>query len=130
MQDNAIFKNETFKYKYSSEKAKEVDDIVNKYLAKEDDKLTQIKKLDAAVERKAAIKAIAIGVIGALIMGTGMSIVLEAASSFLAVGIVVGLMGIAVMAIAFPIHKRTLKKEREAAAPQILALSQDIKNEL
>ena len=130
MQDNETFENETFKYKYSSEKAKEVDDIVNKYLAKEDDKLTQIKKLDAAVERKAAIKAITIGVIGALIMGTGMSIVLEAASSFLAVGIVVGLMGIAVMAIAFPIHKRTLKKEREAAAPQILALSQDIKNEL
>ena len=37
---------------------------------------------------------------------------------------------IAVMAAAYPIHKRTLRKEREAAAPQILALSQDIKNEL
>lgn len=130
MQDNATFKNETFKYEYSSEKAKEVDDIVNKYVAKEDDKLTQIKKLDAAVGRKATIRAITVGVIGTLILGTGMSIVMEAASSFLAVGIVVGLIGMAVMAVAFPIHKRTLKKEREAAAPQILALSQDIKNEL
>ena len=46
MQDNAAFKNEAFKYEYSSEKAKEVDDIVNKYVGKEDDKLTQIKKLD------------------------------------------------------------------------------------
>lgn len=130
MQDNATFKNETFKYEYSSEKAKVVDDIVNKYVAKEDDKLTQIKKLDAAVERKATIKAITVGVIGALIMGAGMSIIMEASASFFVAGIVVGLIGMAVMAIAFPIHKRTLKKEREAVAAQILALSQEIKNEL
>lgn len=130
MQDNAAFKNEAFKYEYSSEKAKEVDDIVNKYVAKEDDKLTQIKKLDEAVERRAAIKAVTIGVIGALIMGAGMSIIMKASASFFVTGIVVGLIGMAVMAAAFPIYKGILKKEREAAAPQILALSQDIKNEL
>lgn len=130
MQDNAAFKNEAFKYEYSSEKAKEVDDIVNKYVGKEDDKLTQIKKLDEAVECKAAIKAVTIGVIGVLIMGAGMSIIMEASASFFVAGIVVGLIGMAVMAAAYPIHRRTLRKEREAAAPQILALSQDIKNEL
>ena len=130
MQDNAAFKNEAFKYEYSSEKAMEVDDIVNKYVAKEDDKLTQIKKLDEAVERRAAIKAVTIGVIGALIMGAGMSIIMKASASFFVTGIVVGLIGMAVMAAAFPIYKGILKKEREAAAPQILALSQDIKNEL
>lgn len=130
MQDNAAFKNEAFKYEYSSEKAKEVDDIVNKYVGKEDDKLTQIKKLDEAVECKAAIKAVTIGVIGVLIMGAGMSIIMEASASFFVAGIVVGLIGMAVMAAAYPIHKRTLRKEREAAVPQILALSQDIKNEL
>lgn len=130
MQDNAAFKNEAFKYEYSSEKAKEVDDIVNKYVGKEDDKLTQIKKLDEAVECKAAIKAVTIGVIGVLIMGAGMSIIMEASASFFVAGIVVGLIGMAVMAAAYPIHKRTLRKEREAAATQILALSQDIKNEL
>lgn len=130
MQDNAAFKNEAFKYEYSSEKAKEVDDIVNKYVGKEDDKLTQIKKLDEAVECKAAIKAVTIGVIGVLMMGAGMSIIMEASASFFVAGIVVGLIGMAVMAAAYPIHKRTLRKERGAAAPQILALSQDIKNEL
>lgn len=130
MQDNAAFKNEAFKYEYSSEKAKEVDDIVNKYVGKEDDKLTRIKKLDEAVECKAAIKAVTIGVIGVLIMGAGMSIIMEASASFFVAGIVVGLIGMAVMAAAYPIHKRTLRKEREAVAPQILALSQDIKNEL
>lgn len=130
MQDNGTLKNETFKYEYSSEKIKEAEDIASKYVPKEDDKLTQIKKLDAAVERKAAIKAVTIGVIGALIMGAGMSIVMEASASFFVAGIVVGLIGMAVMAVAFPIHKRTLKKEREAVAAQILALSQEIKNEL
>lgn len=130
MQDNGTLKNETFKYEYSSEKIKEAEDIASKYVPKEDDKLTQIKKLDAAVERKAAIKAVTIGVIGALIMGAGMSIVMEAPASFFVAGIVVGLIGMAVMAVAFPIHKRTLKKEREAVAAQILALSQEIKNEL
>ena len=130
MQDNATFKNEAFKYEYSSENVKEVDDIVNKYVATEDDKLTQIRKLDESVERRAAIKAVTIGVIGVLIMGAGMSIIMKAAASFFVTGIVVGLIGMAVMAAAFPIHKRTLRKEREAAAPQILALSQDIKNQL
>ena len=89
MQDNAAFKNEAFKYEYSSEKAKEVDDIVNKYVGKEDDKLTRIKKLDEAVECKAAIKAVTIGVIGVLIMGAGMSIIMEASASFFVAGIVV-----------------------------------------
>lgn len=130
MQDNETLKNETFKYEYSSEKIKEVEDIASKYVPREDDKLTQIKKLDAAVERKATIKAVTVGVIGALIMGAGMSIIMEASASFFVAGIVVGLIGMAVMAIAFPIHKRTLKKEREAVAAQILALSQEIKNKL
>ena len=122
--------NSTFKYEYSAEKAKQVEEIVNKYVPKEKDKVTQLKELDAAVERKATMKSITVGIVGVLILGAGMSIIMEAASAFFVVGIVVGLIGMAVMGMAFPIHKKTLKKEREAVAAQVLALSQEITKEV
>ena len=122
--------NSTFKYEYSAEKAKQVEEIVSKYVPKEKDKVTQLKELDAAVERKATMKSITVGIVGVLILGAGMSIIMEAASAFFVVGIVVGLVGMAVMGMAFPIHKKTLKKEREAVAEQVLALSQEITKEV
>ena len=69
--------------------------------------------------------------IGALILGTGMSLFmteLGAALGNLAMvlGVVVGIAGIVLVVLAYPVYNRTLKKERERIAPEILKISDEL----
>ena len=81
--------------------------------------------------QKAQAAALAVGIIGALILGTGMSLCmteLGAALGNLAmvIGIAVGLVGMVPVALAYPIYNRILKKEREKIAPEILRLTDEL----
>ena len=64
-------KNETFNYTYSAKQQEEIKNIRKKYAAPEEDKMEQLRKLDRQVTQKAQAWAIALGVVGALILGTG-----------------------------------------------------------
>ena len=122
---------EGFSFTYSAAQQQEVEDIRKKYLPKEEDKMEQLRKLHAVPTQKAQAWAIAVGVIGALIMGTGMSLAMTdigAALGSLAMvlGIAVGLLGIVLVALAYPIYNRVLKKQRAKIAPEILRLSDEL----
>lgn len=123
--------NQSFEYTYSAKRQQEVERIRSKYLPKEEDKLEQLRKLHHSATRKAQAWAIAIGVIGALILGSGMSLCLTELSGFLGgtamfVGIPVGLAGMVLVALAYPVHNRVLAKERQRIAPDILRLSEEL----
>jgi uncharacterized membrane protein YuzA (DUF378 family) len=123
-----------FSFTYSAEQQKEVEAIRKKYLPKEENKMEQLRKLHAIPTQKAQTAALVVGVIGALIMGTGMSLtmtdlgaILGAYSDFsMIIGIVVGLAGMVPVALAYPIYNRVLKKQREKIAPEILRLSDEL----
>ena len=71
------------------------------------------------------------GIIGALIMGTGMSLAmteLGAALGSLAMvmGIVIGVVGMVLVALAYPLYNRVLKKQRERIASEILRLTDEL----
>jgi len=122
---------EGFSFTYSAEQQKEVEAIRKKYLPREEDKMEQLRKLHAVPTQKAQAASIAMGVIGALIMGTGMSLAMTdigaALGSFaMVLGIVIGLVGMMLVALAYPIFNRVLKKEREKIAPEILRLSDEL----
>ena len=124
-------KNETFNYTYSAKQQEEIKNIRKKYMDPEEDKMEQLRKLDQRVTQKAQIWAIALGVIGALILGTGMSLAMTDLSGFLGgtamfIGIPVGLIGIALAALAYPVYNRILKKERQRIAPEILRLTDEL----
>jgi len=121
----------SFEYTYSPQQKKEVEAIRSKYLPKQEDKMEQLRRLHRIPTRKAQAVSIASGVIGALILGTGMSLFmteLGAALGNLAmvIGVAVGLAGIALIAMAYPVYNRTLKQEREKIAPEILRLSDEL----
>ena len=65
-----------FQYTYSAKEQNEINDIRKKYLPKEEDKMAQLRRLDASVYRKGTVVSLVIGIIGALIMGAGMSLVM------------------------------------------------------
>lgn len=124
--------NKSFEYTYSAEQQKEVEEIRKKYLPKEVDKMEELRKLHAIPTQKAQAGAIAMGVVGTLIMGAGMSLVMTDIGALLGgivliLGIIVGLFGMVLVALAYPVYNRVLKKERQKIAPEILRLSDEIK---
>ena len=122
---------EEFSFTYSAQQQKEVEAIRKKYLPREEDKMEQLRKLHAVPTQKAQAASLAVGVVGALIMGTGMSLAMTeigAALGSLAmvIGILVGIVGMVLVALAYPLYNRVLKKQREKIAPEILRLSDEL----
>lgn len=118
--------NETFHYTYSAKEQEEVKRIRNKYIPKEEDKMEQLRRLDAGVNEKATVQSIIVGVIGTLIMGIGMCCCMVWADALFVPGIVIGLAGMAVMGAAYPVYSKTLKKERDKIAPEIMRLTDEL----
>ena len=127
---------EGFNFTYSAAQQQEVEDIRKKYLPKEEDKMEQLRKLHAVPTQKAQAASLAVGVIGALIMGTGMSLAMTDIGQMLGshrelsmlIGILIGLVGMVLVAFAYPLYNRVLRKEQEKIAPEILRLSDELLN--
>ena len=82
----------------------------------------QIVAIEASIHKKAAIKAITIGIISCLLLGVGMSLTMVT-DGFFVLGIIVGIAGLAIACANFPLYKRDLAKMRAAAKPQIMELA-------
>lgn len=123
---------ESFSYTYSAKQQEEIKAIRKKYEAPEENKMEQLRRMDASATKKATIRSMTVGIIGALIMGLGMSISMTdigaVFGSFLSmlVGIVIGVLGIVLVCLAYPTYHRTLKAERERIAPEVLRLSDEL----
>ena len=115
-----------FQYTYSAKEQAEIKRIRSKYTPKEENKMEQLRRLDASATQKATMYAIIVGVIGALIMGAGMSLCMVWADKLFIPGIVIGIIGMAVLAVAWPLYNRVLKKERERIAPEVLRLTDEL----
>lgn len=126
--------NESFRFTYSAEEQEEVKKIRQKYQPQEEDKMTRLRKLDASVTQKATVVSLAIGIIGALVMGSGMSLVMTNLVVILGVqgnvgmviGIIIGIVGIVLVCLAYPIYNNIVKKERKKIAPEILRLTEEL----
>ena len=88
--------------------------------------MEQLRRLDAGVTEKATAVSIIVGIAGALIMGIGMCCAMVWQGIWFIPGIVIGLVGIVVVAMAYPIYQKILKKEREKIAPEIIRLTDEL----
>ena len=124
--------NNAFEYTYSAQRQKEVEAIRSKYLPKEADKMEQLRQLHRIPTKKATATALSLGVIGTLILGTGMSLIMTDIGVFLGLtdsmvsGILIGMVGLLTMSLAYPLYRRVLKKQREKITPEILRLSDEL----
>ena len=123
--------NHSFEYTYSPQRQREIEEIRKAYLPKEEDKMTELRRLHAIPTQKAQTLSLTVGIIGLLILGTGMSLCmteLGAALGSLAMvlGILVGLAGLAMVAVSYPLYRRTLEQERAKIAPEILRLTDEL----
>ena len=129
-------KETSFRYTYSAKEQAEVEGIRKKYLPQEENKLERLRKLHNSATQKAQTWAIVLGVIGALILGSGMSLIMTdlavslgiAAGAAMVLGVILGLVGLIMVALAYPVYDRVLKKERARIAPEILRLTDELLN--
>lgn len=107
--------------------------VANEYSVKTATKVTALKKLDQKVKLFPTVFTFTFGIVSALILGLGMCFVLgvltEIGSVSMAIGIVVGLLGIAGMSLNYPIYKRILTKRKEKYAGDIISLAKEIADE-
>ncbi len=117
-----------FSYKYSAHEQEEIRRIREKYTEKEKSlsKLDIIKKLDKSVTDAATVASLVVGIIGILVMGTGMSLVMVWGGDYMLAGIIIGLIGIALVAAAYPIYNSVIRAKRKKIAPEILRLTDEL----
>ena len=109
-----------------------VQKIRTQYTKKEHTQLDALKELDAKVKRPANVFAYIFGGISAIIMGSGMSLVMTdigatlGMSSTMTLGIIIGLVGLFMAVINYPIYKGILNSRKNKYADQIMKISDKI----
>lgn len=111
-----------------------VQKIRTQYMEKDNTQkeLDLLRELDAEVKRPANVFGYVFGSIGAIIMGAGMSLVMTDIGTSLgipntmALGIIIGIIGMFMAIINYPIYKSILASRRNKYADRILKLSEKI----
>ena len=109
-----------------------VQKIRTQYTEKEHTQLDALKELDAKVKRPANVFAYIFGTISAIIMGCGMSLVMTDIGAQLGMtetmipGIAIGIVGLVLAIINYPIYKGILASRKKKYADKIIVLSEKL----
>ena len=105
------------------------------YTEKQITDLDTLRELDAKVKRPASVFAYVFGSISAIIMGAGMSLIMTDIAEKIGLGIdpmipgiVIGIVGMVMALINYPIYKKILASRKNKYGAEILALSDKIMN--
>ena len=123
-----------FSYTYSAKEQEEIKKIQQKYQPREEQDIDKLRKLDAKVTEKATTVSLVLGVVGTLILGSGMSLIMTDLGNIfglqgitnMVIGILVGAIGLVLAILAYPVYQKVLKKEREKIAPEILRMTEEL----
>ena len=134
--DNNNQEQNGFTYTYSAKEQAELKHIRDKYTAptEDEDKMARLRRLDASVTNTAQAVALVFGIIGALILGFGMSLCMtefgEILGSYqdmaMVIGIIVGVVGGVLASLAYPIYNAIVKAKRKKIAPEIIRLTDEL----
>jgi len=129
-------KDNGFSYTYSAKEQAELKKIREKYTppTEVEDKMARLRKLDASVTLTAQAVALILGVIGALILGFGMSLIMTelaqnigmAKDMVMPIGICIGMVGGILVSVAYPVYNAIVKAKRKQLAPEILRLTDEL----
>lgn len=122
-----------FEYNYEAPTIKEREEVLNikkQYLPQEENtsKVEQLKKIDQKVKNIPVIVSLSLGIIGTLLFGVSMCFFLEW-TNIKYYGIPFGIIGIIMIILAYPIHKKVTDKMKQKYSKQILELADEILNE-
>lgn len=103
--------------------------IRTQYMEQQAGELDALRALDSRVKRPVNVFSYIFGSVGAIIMGTGMSLVMTDLAAQLGMGdmtvpgVIIGIVGLALALVNYPIHKAWLRARKKKYAPQIIEMS-------
>lgn len=107
-----------------------IEKIRASYTEKEITKFDELKTLDKKVKCPAKIFAYVFGSVSSLVLGLGMSFAMKVIGASLPygmlLGIIIGVLGIVLVSINYPIYKAILKSRKNKYASKIMELSNEI----
>lgn len=123
-----------FQYTYSAREQEELKRIREKYTDRGEDKMERLRRLDNGVTGKAQAASLVFGILGALILGFGMSLAMSELGALLGlaegtamlIGVAVGVVGGILASLAYPVYNLVLRRERKRIAPEILRLTDEL----
>lgn len=104
------------------------------YVEKRSTEVDTLRELDAKVKRPANVFSYIFGSIAAIIMGRGMSLIMTDIASTIGLanpmipGLAIGILGLIMALINYPIYSRILKSRKRKYASRIIQLSDSIMN--
>lgn len=118
----------SFKYTYSPKQKEEVEKIRNKYIPKQESKMEQLVRLDKQVEKAGQMASLVVGVIGSLVLGVGMccTMVWNTNMMVFIAGILIGIVGLIMVGMAYPVNKKVIERERAKIADQVIELTKEL----
>lgn len=111
-----------------------VQKIRTQYTEKEHTQLDALKALDKKVKKPANVFVGVWGSISAIVMGSGMSLVMTDIASMVGItepmvsGIVIGVVGLVMAVLTYPIYKKILNSRKKKYADEIIKISDSIIN--
>ncbi|MBQ9729096.1 MAG: dihydropteridine reductase [Clostridia bacterium] len=105
-----------------------IEKIRANYTPCEVTKFDELKALDKRARHPAKIFAYAYGSISSLVLGTGMTMAMKLIGSSMGLGVVIGVVGIALISTTYPIYKAILKSRKNKYSKQIFELSDSLLN--
>lgn len=110
----------------SSREIKEINKIRENYTQKKETKFDELKALDKKVKMPALIFAYIFGSIGSLVLGTGMCLAMKVIGNAMALGIVIGLVGILMVSVNYFIYKKILSLRKKKYQEKVLSLTDEL----
>ena len=105
------------------------ESIAKEYAPRENSKIMALKKLDAKAKRPATIFTYTWGVVSSLVLGTGLCFAMQVIGDGvigMAIGIIVGIIGMIGCGVNYPIYKKILEKGKKKYAYEIVELAREI----
>lgn len=106
------------------------EQIANEYAPKDTSKVVALRKLDTRVKLPSAIFAYSVGIVSALVFGTGMCLAMgqigSGTTGSFVLGIAIGVLGMTGVCINYPIYKRILENRKKKYAFEIIELAKEI----
>lgn len=106
------------------------EQLANEYTPKDTSKVIALRKLDARAKRPATVFTYTLGILAALVFGTGMCLAMgqigSGTTGSFVTGIVIGVIGMLGMGVNYPLYKKLLTKGKQKYAFEIMELAKEI----